>query len=403
MKDLLLPIHLKNSKERHVLNIIRLYGEVSGAQIARISNILPSTIVYILRSLKKKELIEISRIGNSTVVGGKPPTLWKLRSDRGVMIGLEVIPKEIRASIVDFSNAIIFQEKKQSRELLNGQRLVEAVRAYVLELMDKQSLTPEKVIGVGVALPGLVDSKNGVVHYSKSLEINEMKLGVLLQESLNMPVRIANDANAGALGISWYPGSMDELPENIVYLTINEDFFSIGAGLIMGHKLYEGHSGTAGEIFPILPPISKLVKKAAEKFGSEAPAIQALNRQKDVLFSDLLKCSLENPRVANFVFRNIGSIVSKKIIDIVAFMNPELIVIGGDISQVSFFINEYLMPYVKRKSVELFPTGISLPPIEFSRFGIYSVSVGATALILSEIFKEEDQKPLGNRKAVKAS
>jgi predicted NBD/HSP70 family sugar kinase len=141
-----------------------------------------------------------------------------------------------------------------------------------------------------------------------------------------------------------------------------------------------------------------LVKKAAEKFGSEAPAIQELNRQKDVLFSDLLKCSMENPRVANFVFRNIGSIVSKKIIDIVALINPELIVIGGDIAQVSFFIKEYLMPYVKRKSVELFPAGISLPPIIFSRFGIFSVSVGATALILSEIFKEEDHKPLGSRR-----
>ncbi len=401
MGFLSLPLQLKNSKERHVLNLIRLYGEISGAQIARISNILPSTIVYILRALKKKELIEVSRIGNSTVVGGKPPTLWQLRSDRGVMIGLEVIPKEIRASVVDFSNKIIFQEKKQCTEMLNGDRLVANVREYVLNLMEQQGLPPEKIIGVGVALPGLVDSKNGVVRYSKSLQINELPLASLLGEELNLPVRIANDANAGALGISWYPGSMDELPENIVYLTINEDFFSIGAGLILSRKLYEGHTGTAGEIFPILPPISKLVKKAAEKFGAEAPAIQALSLQKDVLFSDLLKCSMENPRVANFVFRNIGSIVSKKIIDIVAFVNPELIVIGGDISQVSFFIKEYLMPYVKRKSVELFPRGISLPPIVFSRFGIYSVSVGATALILREIFNEENHNPLTAKKEAK--
>ncbi len=390
MENLALPIQVKNSKERRVLNIIRLYGEVSGAQIARISNILPSTIVYILRSLKKKELIQVSRIGNSTVVGGKPPTLWQLRSDRGVMIGLEVIPKEIRSSIVDFSNKIIFQEKKQSTTPLNGENLIESVSAYVRDLMGRQGLSAEKMIGLGVALPGLVDSKNGVVRYSKSLKIKNLQLGEHLSQALGLPVRVANDANAGALGIRWYPNSMDELPEDIVYLTINEDFFSIGAGLIMGHKLYEGHSGTAGEIFPILPPISKLVKKAAEKFGAEAPAIQALSQQKDVLFSDLLKCSLKNPRVANFVFRNIGSIVSKKIIDIVALVNPELIVIGGDISQVSFFIKEYLKPYVKRKSAELFPTGISLPPIEFSKFGIYSVSVGATALLLREIFSKDD-------------
>jgi len=388
MDSTAIPIQLKDSKQRQVLNTIRLYGEISGAQIARLTNILPSTIVYILRSLKKEGLIQVSRIGNSSSMGGKPPTLWQLRSDKGVIIGLEIIPKEIRTTIIDFSNSIIYQEKRQSLGKIGGEEIEAVIRNYIHSLVDEQNIPRDKIIGIGLALPGLVDSKNGIIHYSKSLEMRNVPLQNQLQENLGLPIIIANDANAGALGVKWYPNSLETLPESIVYLTINEDFFSIGAGLIIGHKLYDGSSGTAGEIFPILPPISKLVKKAIQKHKSELQSIKGFEKGEEVLFSDLLKCTSENSRIANFVFRNIGLIVSKEIINIIAFLNPELIVIGGDISQVKFFISDYILPYVKRKSSKLFPIGISLPQITFSPFGIYSVSMGATALILREIFSE---------------
>ncbi len=129
---------------------------------------------------------------------------------------------------------------------------------------------------------------------------------------------------------------------------------------------------------------------AIQKYNNETQVIKEFGKGNEILFSDLLKCTPEDSRIANYVFRNIGLIVSKKIIDIIAFLNPELIVIGGDISQVKFFINDYIIPYVKRKSVKLFPIGISLPQITFSPFGIYSVSMGATALILREIFSENN-------------
>lgn len=388
------PIQLKDFKQKQVLNTIRLYGEISGAQIARLTNILPSTIVYILRSLKKEGLIQVSRIGNSSSVGGKPPTLWQLRSDRGVIVGLEIIPKEIRTTIIDFSNKIVYQEKRQSLGKIEGTQTESVVRNYINQLVEEQNIPREKILGIGLALPGLIDSRKGIIHYSKSLDLRNYPLQNLLQKSLGLPILISNDANAGALGVKWYPNSLEALPENIIYLTINEDFFSIGAGLIIAHKLYDGFSGTAGEIFPILPPISKLVKIAVQKYKNESQVIREFGNWGDILFSDLLKFGSENSRIANYVFRNIGLIVSKKIIDIIAFLNPELIVIGGDISQVEFFVNDYIIPYVKRKSAKLFPIGISLPKIAFSPFGIYSVSMGATALILREILNEDNNNAL---------
>ncbi len=396
MNSTTIPIELKDLKHRQVLNAIRLYGEISGAQLSRLTGILPSTIVYILRFLKKEGLINVSRIGNSSSVGGKPPTLWQLRAERGFIIGLEIIPKEIRTTIIDFSNKITYQEKRLSLGKISGTQIDSIIRTYINNLIENQNIPKEKIIGIGIALPGLVDSKNGIIHYSKSLGLKNLPLQSLLEANLGLPVRVLNDANAGALGIKWYPNSVNALPENIIYLTINEDFFSIGAGLIIGRKLYEGFSGTAGEIFPILLPISKLVKKAAKKYGNEIQMTKEFKDNEEILFSDLLNYSIENSRIANFVFKNIGLIVSKEIINIIAFLNPEQIIIGGDISQVKFFISDYIMPYVKRKSAKLFPIGISLPQISFSPFGIYSVSMGATALILREILNENNEKTLSS-------
>jgi len=383
---LVLPIRIKMHSHRKILNTIRIHKEISGAELARITKYQPSTVLYILRSLETDGFIEVSRIGSSLGSAGKPPTLWRLVADRGYIIGIEAIPGEIRTTVADFACNVVHQEIKKDIADFYGEQITLGIVEFVREIITKLNLSEDKIIGVGVALPGLVDRRQGLVHYSRNLFLKNFPLQKVLHESLNLPVAVANDSNAGALGIRWHSNSTEDLPPNVVFLTVNEKIRDIGAGLILNSQLYEGTSGTAGELSSSLPVISKLIEKGKNKYGADSPVLQTYLSHGSFSISEVAKYAKTNCPFSNFILRNISKFITEEILRIIEFINPDSIVIGGDISEAEFIINDFIAPAVKRKALKIFPTGIMIPEINFSSFGIYSVSIGATALILREIF-----------------
>ena len=264
-----LSLNIKEKSHRKILNAIRMCGEVSGAQLARLKKLQPSTLVYILRSLEKAGLIEMSRLGISTAVGGKPPKLWRLVAEKGYTIGLEIVPNEIRMSVTNFACKLIHQQISSNIEIHNSEQIVSSTKEIIFNFIKKYKLSHDKIIGVGIAIPGLVDSKQGLIHFSIPFFLKNNPLGKMLKEALNLPVIVANDANAGALGVKWYQDNTEILPSNIVYLTINELFRGIGAGLIINGQLYEGISGSAGEIYEELPNLNILLERGKKQFKDE--------------------------------------------------------------------------------------------------------------------------------------
>jgi len=381
-----LPIRIMMDSHRKILNTIRIHKEISGAELARITKYQPSTVLYILRSLETDGFIEVSRIGSSLGSAGKPPTLWKLVNDRGYIIGIEAIPDEIRTTVVDFACNIVHQEIKKDISNFYGEQITSGIVGFVREIITELNLSADKIIGVGVALPGLVDRRQGLVHYSRNLFLKNFPLQNVLHESLNLPVAIANDSNAGALGIRWHSNSTKNLPPNVVFLTVNEKIRDIGAGLILNNQLYEGASGTAGELSSSLPVISKLIEKGRNKYGTDSPVLEEYLSQGSFSISEVAKYAKKNCPFSNFILRSISKFITEEILRIIEFINPNSIVIGGDISEAEFIINDFIVPAVKKKALKIFPAGIMIPEISFSSFGIYSVSIGGTALILREIF-----------------
>lgn len=380
--NILEEIDLKVESHKLVLNLIRQYKEISGAEIARITGYKRSSIFYILQSLQQKNLIEYSKQGKSTELGGKPPKLWQLVKNRGYFLGLEIIPGFVRAVILDFAGNILNKFiKKVSFNFTNDKSLKELTN-LINSIFKDNNIPKDLVIGVGITIPGLVNSQKGVVTNSSALEINNLNLQSILQNTLSCPVYIANDANAGALGIKWfYPADL-ERPSHIVFLSINEAYTGIGAGLIFNDQLYEGATGTAGEVVPFLPTIETLIKQAHKIYPEVEYKISVTNEQ---IISIIGNMAQDGCPVSKYIIKQICKVISRNIVNIIELLNPELIVIGGDISCADFIVNEYIGPFVKELCNSHIPD-ISLPTIKLSEHEIFSVAIGATALVLRNIF-----------------
>ncbi len=380
MNNPLQNFQLDIPSHRHVLNQLRIHGELSGAELARRVRLQPSTLVYILRSLKEKGFIRIARIDNSQARAGKPPTLWTLVPDIGYILGIEVIHGEIRGVIINFAGRVV--ERKILSDIKNTGRnaLVDSLVQFVQTIGRSVSLT--KIIGIGVATTGLVDRKTGVVRFSRKLELENVDLRRQLMDQLDVPVELVNDANAGALGLKWFqePTLLDQ--SNIVFVTFNEKNHDIGIGLILNHKLYEGAHGTAGELSVQLPDLKDLVQTEKNHY-TDAPLLE----MKKIDFEAVLRCAKERGcPLSKYILAELGERLIEQIVYLVELIDPNLVIIGGDISAAQEFLKDQIAEGVKTKLRQALSKGFTMPQIRFSESGVYAVALGATALFLRQIF-----------------
>ncbi len=377
---------IKIPSHKIVLNTIRCHKEISGAELSRITKYQPSTLVYILRSLQKAGFIKVSRVGTLPGSAGKPPTLWSLEPGKGYILGVEIIPYEFRITVIDFACKVVHQQHITELGDMYGEGTVATAAALIRETIEKLNLPREKIIGVGVALPGLVDRKQGQVHYSRRLNLNNIPMQKLLAEAIDLPIEIVNDANAGALGVWWHLDSPEPLPPNVVFLTLNEKIREMGAGFLLNGNLYEGAQGTAGEIFVKLPAMRKLIEKGIIMYGEDQPLAASLQNSETISLADIIFFGKQKCLISNYVLKSFSKYIVDEVLHIVEFLNPNLIVIGGDITEAKELIYDYITRNVKNNLKSIFPKGIIMPEIRFSDIGIYSVSLGASSLFLRKMF-----------------
>jgi len=384
---------LTEKSHRIVLNLIRISREISGAEIARITGFQPSTILYILRILDKKGFIDISRTGSSTDRGGKKPVLWKVKPGIGKMLGIEVLKDKIRFVKLDFAGILYDQGEKPLPVAFTPDNILSLLVSVINKLVTDEELNSKSFLGIGIGVPGLVNSDQGVLMYSALLQVRNIEISNKLSRILGTQVHIVNDANAGALSISWYNDQIiNKLPENIVYLTYNNGAKNLGAGLVIGHELYTGISGTAGEILEPLPVLGDLIQAFIRKIGSHH-ALLIDNPQPDkVSFRTLVDYAHKGCLLSSRTVIKVCNIISEEIARLAGLLNPNLIVLGGDITCSPELLTKYIFPLTSKKARKIMKMGFVLPEICFSSYGEFSVAIGSTAMILRKVIGSQNYK-----------
>ena len=385
-----IQLDLKEASHYRVLQALR-GNELSGAQLARQTGYRPSTMVYILRALHKKNLIQISGSGPSTELGGKRPTLWQLNAEYGYVIGVEVTAYQVRLIVMNFAGSTIDQtsidwDPKKQTDLWEG-LLVESIR----NATGKHEGRYNRCLGVGVAITGITNREAGVVHYSRQLHVSGFPLKEKLELQLGLPVQIINDANAGALAMKWFPDSDEPYP-TIVYFNINETSPEYGAGLILQNGLYEGRSGSAGELTTPLVSREILIEKAREA-GYDISLEHPVFRQSDYLsFSSMNQCVGEGDSAAQFIVNAFFQCLAEEVVRIIGLIDPDCIVFGGDLPNLSIPLESSLIPQVESIVKTRFEYGIELPHMQYSPLGSYTGAVGGASIVFRELFHLNHQR-----------
>ena len=186
------------------------------------------------------------------------------------------------------------------------------------------------------------------------------------------------------------------MTRHILYLSINKNFPSIGSGFLFDHKIYRGINSAAGEIQSFIAKSmwNRILNKAFKKFGVDCFDNIKLSNDKLITQSIIIEQAKLGNMASIFILKEVAKELSNKIVELVNLLNPEVVVIGGDIYEAE----EFIAPIIKeRVTSKVISEVVKNTPIKFSPMGVYSGAIGGSALILKKYFTDNEFK-IENRK-----
>ncbi|MGQ9631504.1 MAG: ROK family protein [bacterium] len=306
------------------------------------------------------------------------------------MVGVDVGGTAIKAGIVDPQGKILEMVERDTEADEEPRKTIERIGKLVLELTRETDAA-----GVGVGMPGLIDSKKGIVYTSPNLKMwRDVPLREMMESHTKLPVCVGNDVNLAALGEKMYGAGIGR--ENLILITLGT---GVGGGLIINNKLYEGSSGIAGEVGHILVSESgplcgcgnrgcleshvggpRIVERTvglirmgwktslAERTGGNLTEITP-----KMIFEEASK----GDELARAVAEEVGHYIGIALADLINVFDPEIIIVGGGISAAGDILFSPIRRTVKLRSFVYTRRPIPIVPAKLgNRAGI----IGAASL-----------------------
>ena len=228
------------TNKNRILELIRRNKSIYRAELARRTELSMPTIMSITDELILEGLIRDAGKGISS--GGKPPMLLELIPDARLFLGIDISGAMFKCIIIDLQGAVVYQRSRDRDELPDGY-LIGAIIDFIQATVAESGVDEKKICGIGVGIPGLVDTENGVVITSIDYGCKNTDLRTPLQEHFKLPVFVENSSKVMAIGEKWF-GAGDGC-DDFALVTVGR---GIGAALIIKGEIYSGFYNMSGEI-----------------------------------------------------------------------------------------------------------------------------------------------------------
>ncbi|MBE3572485.1 MAG: ROK family transcriptional regulator [Moorella humiferrea] len=346
---------LQEMNRAQVLEIIRAYGPIARVDIARKTHLSPTTVASLVNDLIVEGWVRSAGEGESR--GGRKPTLLEFNAKAGYIIAVDVTDSLLTIARTDL-NARELEEERSVPHKVTGEALAELIGVTVGSLIDSMKARKLNIAGIGISTPGLVDADTGIVRYSLKLNWMDLPLGSMLKKRFDLTVYVENDTNAAALGEKWFGAGRPF--ENMVYVTVGS---GVGAGLILGGRIFRGITGSAGELghmsidkggercecgnigclenLVAWPAVWARVTKAMKR-GVPTVITELVDNIDQVTPEILNKAAWAGDQLAVNALTEAGVSLGIGLANLVNLLNPEAIILGGELIGKDSFILQHV-------------------------------------------------------------
>jgi glucokinase-like ROK family protein len=387
---------LRRLNRLRVIDALRDEGLISRAEIARRTGLSRSTVSSLVSELQADGLV-IERPEPAAAhgdQGGRPPILLSFDASAGVAVGIDFDHHHVRVAVSDLSSRILAEREQELDTDHAAHEGLDAAAELVAELLAEAGVDEARVIGAGMCLPGPVHRPTGVVG---STAILPGWVGVAAAEEmrrrLELPILVDNDANLAALAEAAFGAGRDA--KDLVYLMISS---GIGAGLVLNGRLYRGAEGLAGELGHVLVdaegPVCRCGNRGCLETVAGTDALADLLRRSHGDGLDgraIVRLARDGDLGCRRVIADAGRAIGKAAATLVNVLNPELLIVGGDLSDAGELLLDGVRESLERSAL---PTAVQAAQVVAGSLGDRAEVLGAIALVLSEAERDHPLRPM---------
>jgi predicted NBD/HSP70 family sugar kinase/predicted XRE-type DNA-binding protein len=229
-------LQVRNTNKKRVINLLYQHNDMTKQEIAKFLELSIPTVSQILKELFGRGLVRES--GTLASSGGRKPVLNALVLDAKLSLGIEITQNHISFVLIDLEeNALCYQRRRE--RFINEENYFKKLGELTERFLTENDVDKTKLLGVGIAVPGIVQTQKGVLEYIPTLGVKNLPIASLTKY-LNYPVKVGNEANLAGFAEIW---QMEQL-SSAVFLSINK---GVGGAIMINDKIYDGFNCRSGE------------------------------------------------------------------------------------------------------------------------------------------------------------
>ncbi|MFJ9622577.1 ROK family protein [Streptomyces sp. NPDC101181] len=372
---------LHRANLERVVRAVRMAGSLTQAEIARSTGLSAATVSNIVRELKDGGTVEVT----PTSAGGRRARSVSLSGDAGIVIGVDFGHTHLRVAVGNLAHQVLAEEAEPLDVDASSAEGFGRAEVLVKRLIEATAIGPDKIIGVGLGVPGPIDVESGTLGSTSILPgwtgINPREE---LAGRLGVPVYVDNDANLGALGeLVWGSGRG---VKDLAYIKVAS---GVGAGLVIDGTIYRGPGGTAGEIGHITLDESGPVCRCGNRGCLETftaaryvlPLLQP-SHGPGLTMERVVQLAREGDPGCRRVIGDVGRHIGSGVANLCNLLNPSRVVLGGSLAEAGELVLGPIRDSVSRYAIPSAARQLSVLP---GALGGRAEVLGALALVLSEM------------------
>ena len=352
---------MKRKEMDRLAELVRRARRISATELTELTEKHKSTISPRIQAMVGLGALREAGTGDSGGRGGKPRQYLELNPEYCHAIGIDASSDELKGGVYDLSGRQLLSHEVRYHDLRQGESFLADLYAFVAELRDRARGVPGLCLGLGLGFSGLIDSQRGRIIHSRSIGVRDYDLAADLGARFDLPVRITNDANAALLGEKWFVLDYEETPpSHLVYFFVDNFFTSVGFGLMIEGRLYEGARFQAGE----------LTSYALDN-GVSTDLIDLIRSCDASVLPEALGPASEVESPTARAVRRVFDVYADNLVYIGELLDPDQIVVGGNLESHAFLLAPFLAyagaklraSYSGQSGRVLRASGIPYPPV----------------------------------------
>ena len=349
---------------------------------------------------------EVIKQGRAASQGGRKPDLYRLAPDAFYVLAVDLSKYAVSLALYNCQQTQVKDKVIHKLVLNNEAETFEQLCLHLETYISASGFPSQKIIAIGISMPGLIDSKAGINH--TYLNFGGKSLQAHLESRFPQAVFLENDARA--MTLAEFKFGAAKSAQNVLGIFVG---WGIGLGIVIDGKLYQGTSGFAGEfahspLFESQEINCTCGKKGCLEAIASGTSIvrmaeEALLLDKDSILARMAKAykgpldpnlvvnaAKEGDQRAITILSDVGLNLGRGISMLIQLLNPELIVLGGVVAEADQYI---LTPIQQALNVYCMAKSREKTQLALYQLGNDVGLVGAIAVVTDKLFEEVLSKP----------